>query len=441
MIKGIFNRKRKNLENPTNKEEENNATSKIKEFNPVFSFFSWCSGARLYLLKQCPTDYNKFLGIGIIIFLTGIMASLSGGYAFYTVFKSIPLAIAFGTFWGIFIFFIDWYLVSSLKKQNKLHNELLMALPRIVLAVFLGIVISKPLELKLFEKEINLFIENQKTEASFDYKGMINDEFAEINQLESNNQQLYSQLLEKEKERNKLFDMTIEEAEGRSVTGRAGKGSVYNEKKAALEKIENELAEIKNNNTLQINSNLERIAALKHKRDMRLQKMDKTNDEADGFLARLSALGNLSAENRTISMVSLFIVLLFIAIESAPVFVKLISARGAYDELLEAQEFSHHFTMQKNIAQIRAQAAAMKFEKEELALKYTIALDNSQTTMDKILNAKKEVEQEKINKWKQNELARIESDLSKYSKYIENIFQGNLSKIEDSNIKKDLNIN
>jgi len=75
-----------------------------------YSFFCWCSGARLYLLRSCPTDYNKYFGIGIIVFLTGIMASITWFYALFMIFNSLSLSIIFGIFWGILIFFLDWFI-------------------------------------------------------------------------------------------------------------------------------------------------------------------------------------------------------------------------------------------------------------------------------------------------------------------------------------------
>lgn len=96
------------------------------------------------------------------------MASLAGGYAFFTAFKSINLSIFFGIFWGALIFNLDRYIVSTFgvgdgKKTISLQ-EIKEALPRIVMAVILGIVIATPLELKIFEKEIEVEIEKMKDE-------------------------------------------------------------------------------------------------------------------------------------------------------------------------------------------------------------------------------------------------------------------------------------
>jgi hypothetical protein len=52
-----------------------------------------------------------------------------------------------------------------------------MAVPRLILATFLGIVISKPLELKIFEKEVNkqlnTIIQRNKTELQKTMNGRI----------------------------------------------------------------------------------------------------------------------------------------------------------------------------------------------------------------------------------------------------------------------------
>ena len=62
--------------------------TKPLKLSKIYRFFCWCSGARLYLLKDCPTDYNKFFGIGAVVVFTGIIATVSGAYALYTIFES-----------------------------------------------------------------------------------------------------------------------------------------------------------------------------------------------------------------------------------------------------------------------------------------------------------------------------------------------------------------
>src|SRR5690606_12716685 len=64
----------------------------------------------------------------------------------------------------------------------------------------------------------------------------------------------------------------------------------------------------------------------------------------DGPAARIEALQHLMNESPAIRWASWFILLLIIVIETAPVFVKLIAAKGPYDELLAVEEHFYSTT-------------------------------------------------------------------------------------------------
>ena len=65
-----------------------------KKHAGIISEFFWiCAGANRKILRQCPTDYAKYAGIGGTILFTAIMAMFSGGYALYFVFNSQKLCI------------------------------------------------------------------------------------------------------------------------------------------------------------------------------------------------------------------------------------------------------------------------------------------------------------------------------------------------------------
>lgn len=141
---------------------------KHQEDSYITQFFLYCSGSSLSILKRTPSEINKHVGIGGTIFFTGLLANLSGGYALFSVFDNIWAAIGFGIVWGLMIFNLDRFIVSSMRKTNSFWKQFTMAIPRIILASFLAVVISKPLELRIFQKEINKELveinqENQKT--------------------------------------------------------------------------------------------------------------------------------------------------------------------------------------------------------------------------------------------------------------------------------------
>lgn len=131
--------------------------------NKLQRFLWWCAGAHIEILEKYPTEWGKYFGIGGTIIFTALMASFAGGYAFFTAFKDITLACAFGIFWGALIFNLDRYIVSSIGKGDGTtkitREEFQNALPRIIMAIMIGFVVSTPLELKVFEREIEVEIQ------------------------------------------------------------------------------------------------------------------------------------------------------------------------------------------------------------------------------------------------------------------------------------------
>src|SRR6202012_3798069 len=124
----------------------------------ITRFFWFCSGAHIGTLEKYPIEHNKYVGIGATIFFTALFASLSGGYAMYFVFSgdafAVGFAMLFGLLWGLAIFNMDRYIVSSINKEGSTNQQILQASPRILLAIMIGVVISRPLELKIYDKEI-----------------------------------------------------------------------------------------------------------------------------------------------------------------------------------------------------------------------------------------------------------------------------------------------
>src|SRR5690606_27441048 len=135
--------------------------------NWIEKFLLICSGSHLKLLEKSPTEINKHVGIGGVILFTAILASLSSGYALYSVFDNVWAAVGFGLLWGLMIFNLDRFIVASMRKSGNFFRQFFAATPRIILAALLGVVIAKPLELRIFQKEIdkqlNVIINRNKT--------------------------------------------------------------------------------------------------------------------------------------------------------------------------------------------------------------------------------------------------------------------------------------
>jgi hypothetical protein len=123
-----------------------------------------------------------------------------------------------------------------------------------------------------------------------------------------------------------------------STSGKVGLGTNAKKKEQQLDGAQEDLKTLSARNELRIQQVDVQIEAFRAKQQIEFEKQVPGIDGFDGFAARMDGLAKLTTESRAMATAQLFLVLLFMAIETAPIFVKLISARGPYDELLELQE-------------------------------------------------------------------------------------------------------
>ncbi len=297
-------------------------------------FFILCSGADTNILEDSSVgEQNKYAGIGATVFFTAIMAFIAASYALYTVFDNYLASIFFGLIWGVLIFNLDRFIVSTIKKKDSFIDEFLQATPRIILAIIIAIVISKPLELKIFEKEIDRVLLEQKNDYTLANKEQIATQYApEIAAIDAEITALKQEVSTKETDVNNLYETYIAEAEGRKGTELIGKGPVYKEKREKHDAALIDLVTLKKTNAAKI------IALESQKIQLETQFEDKILttqpiiDNFDGLMARVNALNELPW------LPSFFIFLLFLAIETSPIFAKLLSPKGEYDYKLEDLE-------------------------------------------------------------------------------------------------------
>lgn len=83
----------------------------------------------------------------------------------------------------------------------------------------------------------------------------------------------------------------------------------------------------------------------------------------NNFITQIEALGNLIEKDKTLKKTSWLIMLLFFMIETAPVFVKLISKKGLYEEMLAA---SNELELAKQIEEKNTAFAINQSQQEEL---------------------------------------------------------------------------
>ncbi len=311
------------------------------------NFFILCSGADSTILKNCSEgEQNKYAGIGATVFFTAVMAFIACSYALYTVFDNMYTAIFFGLIWGLLIFNLDRFVVSTIKKRDRFSSELVQATPRIILAVIIAIVISKPLEMKIFEKEINQVLLEQKNGMTQANKEQLALQYtpavAKLNQKIAG---LKNEIAIKESETNALYDVYISEAEGTAGTKLLGKGPVYAEKREKHDAALAELQTLKQTNADKITGIETQIANLNSEYETVVKDSQPVIDGFDGLMARITALNELPW------LPSFFIFLLFLAIETSPIIAKLLAPKGEYDLKLEDEESAVHTWVTQKVSQ------------------------------------------------------------------------------------------
>ena len=311
----------------------------------ITRFFWFCSGAHIDTLKKYPIEHNKYVGIGATIFFTALFAALSGGYAMYFVFSgnvfAVVFAILFGLIWGTAIFNMDRYIVSSINKEGSTNSQILQASPRILLAIMIGVVISRPLELKIFDKEIR-----QKLKTAY-MKG----QRTKIDSLQKTYQQKYTQELGKnidlKKEKDSLerdinrsryeLNQEVFGDKTNQTSGITGYGTYAKQKAQVLQEKQDRLKTV-TDNLGQMDQYLSKRKDYEGVNQTRLFTEGQLDSLANvaGFADRNWALGQLSYNEKgkrelDTYLAIAFIGYLFILFECLPVFVKLMSPKGPYD--------------------------------------------------------------------------------------------------------------
>ena len=460
----------------TDNSNNNNRQNNIKRGSLIKEFFWKCSGANLDILRQCPTEHSKYFGIGGTIFFTAAMAMLSGGYAFYTIFDNPWLAVGFGFFWGLLIFNLDRFIVNTMYTDGK-HTislkEIGLGLPRIIIALFLGVVISTPLELKIFEDEINVEID-QLIEIKLDeyiqkdsiqLKQLIHDRNLVSSKrdtilLSSSTQNMYSGVLDNTNDMIQNIKNTKKQNESQRTTWVNKRAQYQKQLKHTTDSLEivrlkREISNcnsqisacdksIKKNNgemsslTESKSDILSQVVAQKeadiNKCNEEILKLDakilvveenitnaktiykeKLDKEFRGFQAHMLAFEKIKEKNKSTKLVAIFIMCLFIIIEIAPTFFKMMIASGPYDELLNEEMERKKAQAIMNVSRINDDANTqiqIVVEKNKDKLAAEVAANKE--ILAKIASVQAELLETAIEEWRKEELAKIKANPSQY---------------------------
>ena len=162
----------------------------------------------------------------------------------------------------------------------------------------------------------------------------------------------------------------MKENEGSKGTLIPGKGAVYEEKWAEFKKLDREYQDYKQTSQKQLESISQRLGVLNERNDRKLEEIKSNRDAATDLITQLTVLDRLGQENFVIAKASNAITLLFIIIDVAPIFAKVLNKRSIYDVLLENTEVQHIEAVEgdaNNLKRIELSRQQLEWEQYEEA--------------------------------------------------------------------------
>lgn len=294
----------------------------------------WSFGAfdkpMLRMLKQ---DHGAKTGLGAAIFMTSLLAFCTGTYAFYKISNNTFLSFIIGLVWGTMIYVLDRNIVASMAYTGEKHRvrQLCMTVGmRLLISIFIGVVISTPIEMLIFSGKIDEFKE-------FEHEQFVKNEIASY-------QHEISKHLEAKKERiavelHDIQQLMKKEAADPSVPGRGPRWeSYFAREKLIMDRADKNQYELDNVSSL-IEAKRKEFQDKAEKKWKRHENFfDLSTDLAILYKVTASTTTNeevvnpaLSKDN-TMFFCRIFITVFFVLLEVIPVITKLFFKPGDYDK-------------------------------------------------------------------------------------------------------------
>lgn len=407
----------------------------LPKASALMKLFWKAAGGDAYLLERATySDQIKYFCLGGVIIATGLMAGLAGGYAFYTIFSkkvvdvvspentsiileapldttTLLLSIFFGIIWGLVIYNIDRFIVTSTGKPDGSDTitwkKFKSALPRIIMGMIIAITISKPFEIRMFQTEINLAIQKEQEkekqllieQANINFGKKSEGTKKEISEIQKRIDDKVTQ------------SMKLREDVQREITGLNGNGAAYGPRAKQLERqaeiVEKEIAELRN--TPEYKKSQEDLAKFETERIADVAAAEKKGAGLDGLLIRIQKAHEIAGWE-----ITLFITLLFMTIELTPIFFKMMMHKTPYDYMAENRD---DLILAEKGIQLKLDFISDKNKIEKYAV-VNLEADKMIYEKARLSEVQKEITDYAIEKYKEQEKNKIDSDLDSYIKKV-----------------------
>ncbi|MGY1662291.1 DUF4407 domain-containing protein [Geodermatophilus sp. SYSU D00705] len=416
------------------------------------------AGANRDVLREAPKERTKQVAMGAVLVSTAAIAVVSATYALHLALHLWwPFAFVGGLAWGLVILNLDrWLVVSSPRLKTKV-GTLAMALPRVLLAILIGAVVSTPLTLAVFSAEINTEVRQMAAED----EDLFNEQLAADSR--------YKELPEKKKEieslevsvaegitpadvaqdpavadlQRRLDEVTAQydaavaallcEADGTCGTGDAGMGPATAARMADRDRLEGERdaltrqleitkAQVEGQLTAEEGQKaadeqerLEKlraeVAATERQRAEEIAAHRESVGNSDGILARLTALERMGEDDPAAASAHWLLFAFMTALECLPIIFKTMLALAPpslYERLVALEE-------EKAEARVRLRMQTEYEEAETLARSALAAaearaartLEAESRATGMVLDAQLAVTHDGVRRWRDEQLGRV----------------------------------
>lgn len=400
----------------------NNKYYKTPKSSWLMRQFWKAAGADRYLLERSTySDQVKYFCLGGIVIATGAMAAMAGGYAMYMIFEpkgpatnndihmpTVLISTIFGIIWGLIIFNIDRFIVTSTGKGDGTEaitkQEFKSAIPRIVMGLIIALTISKPIEIRMFKSEIDAELEviqdkkllERKRDIDKLFDSKLEEEKKAIVKLEQETEKAYKDFQNAEATFNAEMD---------GDAGTAGFGPEAKKKEAAMQRYLAAFNGKKETNDALIKEINGKIEGFKEEKEAKNKKAQTEVDSLDGLLERLKLAHQIAG-----FWISLFITLLFIVIELTPIFFKMMLIKGPYDY------------MDENVKALALAESGIEvdynFYKDEDGVEAHKVINHGAELKKKqriqMIKAQDEINEKIINEWRKKKMKDVDDNIDDF---------------------------
>ncbi|WP_165640357.1 DUF4407 domain-containing protein [Klenkia brasiliensis] len=416
------------------------------------------AGANRQVLAEAPKERTKQVAMGAVLVSVASLAVAAASYALViALHSSLPWALVGGAVWGLIILNMDrWLVVSSPRLRSKI-GTLGMALPRVLLAVLIGAVVSTPLTLAVFSSEINVELERMSAESENAFAQQLDSDsrFADIGDKRQQIAGLQADIADGVTDADVRADPAVVdlqarvdqarlryddaaaavqcENDGTCGTGDRGVGDVSLAKMAERDRLQGEWQALDGQLTAlvpEVRTQLEaeeatrtadqqatvdrlqgEVDAAETQRSAAIASHDAEQENSGGILARLSALERIQDRDPVLGTAHLLLFLFLTALECLPIFFKTMLALAPpslYERLMtldeERVEARARLRQQTEYEEAETMARAGIAAAEARAAR-TLEAESKATGM--VLDAQLAVTRDSVRRWKDDQRSRF----------------------------------